>query len=205
MLRDEILPTEPMPVGAETTVEAVRAAILAERRMSLPATFLPVNSRRGITVEIAGGGAELALAWKTPVAPPPAAFTAQGHRAELAWPDGHPPSPGTHELVNDSGHGVARLTIEPNGETTVELAAGARAWYWVAIQRAEVDDADRFAWRSGSGARRPAEWHDGREARFEVALIAAAGAPRLDPVALCDAPTGWAIASDVRQAPAVAR
>ena len=207
LLVDAILPTEPMRVGSEAAVESMRAKALAERRAQLPETFGHASGRNGIAVEIDKVGASPPLRWRLPAGAESVAAAASGHRAELAWVSGRSPSLGIYELVDDRDRRFARVGIEANGEATVQIVTGARAWFWLAVEHAAVDEAGgtpatRFSWRRLSGAVLPSAGSAAHEARLDVALSTAAGEAKVDTVALLDAVTGWAMATEIKQAPA---
>ena len=206
LLVDAILPTEPERVGAESAVESTRAKALAARRAQLPETFGHASGRSGIAVEIGEVGASPPLRWRLPAGAESVAATAGGHRAELAWVSGHSPFPGIYELVDDRDRRFARLEIEANGEVTVQIVTGARAWFWLAVERAALDEtsstpATRFSWRRLSGAVLPSAGRDAQEARLDVALSTAADEAKVDTVALLDTATGWAMVTEIKQAP----
>lgn len=193
LLTDAILPTEPVRVGAESALEALRASLLAERRAQMPAAFSAVRGRRGFAVESAVGRG---LRWRLPAEAVSVATSAAGGRAEFSWTDGQTPARGVYELADESGRGVARLEVDASGETTVRLARGVHGWFWFAVDGAAAP----FVWRRLSDATRPSSWRqsaDARGARLDVPLAAPAGTTTVETIALFDPATGWALASRV--------
>ncbi len=192
LLGDTILPTAPMRAGAEITLDSVRAQMLAERRVQLPAAFTPVRGRRGLLVESDAGR----LRWQAKVGMSQVTMSANDWQAEISWPEGNPPA-GVYEAVDERGRGVARLEVADDRSLTVYLTEGTRGWLACAI----AGDVAAFNGRRFAGPGMPVGWRwsaDARGARVDIPLSVPADAAVVEAIALFDAASGWAAVSDIR-------
>jgi hypothetical protein len=136
-------------------------------------------------------------------------------RAEIAWFGGNPPANGRYLLCLGNGREVAKIAIEDGG-LVIEVAEHVRCWYWIAVEAVAGDVAGaaggraaRFDWQLEhggelpDGSRRNDRLRDGRTQRLDLPVDFRESTGLRDyAIVLTDRDTGWAIGSQIEEAPA---
>jgi len=192
LVQDLILPTRPVTAAEEEALDDMRRKLLADRASQMPASFRQPRVTGGFSVEypsaknpprwLDDSGAEIARA------------TARVDRAELSLPETASLRGRNYVLSYPGGSELARVTIDQAGVPVLKLAPGVRAWYSVEIEG--LPAAGGFDWRLLSGAALPASWVRTWQ-RLEIPLDATTTRVGNYGVALVDAKSGWALASDI--------
>lgn len=213
MVQDAILPTEPVRAGEDDAIERLRDQYYRERQGRIPASFKNPVLWNGVAVEVpsADRNAGGELRWRDAAS----GATVSGGRAEIAWSGGRPPAQGRYVLCQGDHRVIAEISVDAEG-MAIKAVEKARCWYWVAVEP-KADDLTgfnasqpaRFIWRLAQGgalpdtSRRDDRWLNGRTQRLDLPLDLRDGAKaQILPVVLVDRVTGWAIGSQIGQAPA---
>jgi hypothetical protein len=219
LVRAEILPTVPEQSGESDSIEQLREHYLHAQENRIPASFRNAGLWNGWTVEVSPG--ELAagpLRWSGGGGKEISGASVSGGRAEIAWSGGMPPSGGRYILCAGDGQ-ILVVIVADSGQIDVKTAEQVRCWYWVGVEPAAADSAElakgrseRFEWQTSGGAVLPGsikvEAPSGKAQMLRVDLPVdlrkgAAGRGAI-PVLLVDRATGWAIGSQIEEAPASA-
>lgn len=209
LVRDLVLPTQPVPEGEDDALEAMQAQFLKERKAQMPPTLRQPVTTSGLAFEFSSGVSP--RRWRDAAGAGIAGSTVQGNRAELAWAGAHAPR-GTDIMLDDAaGQEIVRVSLDQTGAPKITARTGVRTWYWVGIEHAPADAAalrpgpaePRLTWRllagtaDASGWPRDNRWRAGRGQRIDLPLGPTGVGPGRHVLALVDRITGWAIICDL--------
>lgn len=213
LVRDLILPTQPVPEGENDALEAMQANLLQERQAQMPPTFHQPVTTSGLAFEFRPdeAGPARPLRWRDAAGSVIAGSTVQGNRAELAWAGANAPR-GTDCVLSDAaGQEMVRVNLDQTGAPKITARPGVRTWYWVGIEHAPADTAalppapaePRLSWRLLAGTAdasdwpRDNRWRAGRGQRIDLPLGPTGVGPGRYALALVDPVTGWAMTCDI--------
>jgi hypothetical protein len=213
LVRDLILPTQPVPEGENDALETMQANLLRERKAQMPPTFHQPVTTSGLAFEFPSGetGPARPLRWRDAADAGIAGSTVQGNRAELAWTGANAPRGTDYVLGDAAGQEIVRVSLDQTGAPKITARPGVRTWYWVGIEHAPADAAalrsgqaePRLAWRLLSGTAdasvwpRDNHWRSGRGQRIDLPIGPTGVGPGSYALALVDPVTGWAIACNI--------
>ena len=214
LVEDVILPTQPVRVGEDDAIERLREQYLLERQGQIPASFREPVLWNGCAVEVSSADLTAAgpLRWRGASGPRTGSATVSGARAEVAWSGGTPPANGRYVLCRSDGREIASIAVD-QGTVVIRAADQVRCWFWVAVEPAAADSVAptgsqavaRFDWQLLPGAifpglsRRSDHWRNGRTQRLDLPVDFRVAA-RMG-ICLVDRISGWAIGSNIEQAP----
>lgn len=217
LVQDVILPTQPVRVGEDDAIERLREQYLSERQGQIPASFRNPVLWTGCAMEVSSADLTAAgqLRWRDASGPSVGSATVSGARAEIAWSGGTPPAHGRYVLWRGDGREIADIAVD-QGTVVIKVADQVRCWFWVAVEPAAADSVDptgsqaiaRFDWQLLPGAilpelsRRNDHWRNGRAQRLDLPVdFRDVAGSYIGPVLLVDRISGWAIGSNIEQAP----
>ena len=213
LVRDTIVPTQPMRLGQDDSTESLRQRLWNERQSLLPAVFQHPLLHQGCAFEIpttVAGGAP--PRWRDAAGVELAGGLVRGNRGEIAWSGGMPPRGACYVLSGPGGGALARVTVDQGGALVLQAADGVRGWYWVGFERAPTEDngptaaewTARLEWQLLDRAALPSAWQQdqrwlgGRGSRLDLRLDPQAGAQKTFHLALVDRVTGWGIVGTIK-------
>jgi hypothetical protein len=213
LIHDAILPTRPMPVGADDAVETTREKLLQEHQDRMPAAFRHPVTAGGFVLEFLAPKAVPGQApqWRDAAGGVPAGTSVRGHRAEVSWPGANPPRDLDLSLRRPDGVEMARVSVDADGAPCVSAIEEIRSWFWIGVEGgatetglvSPLEPSGRFAWRLASGGlvpdswRRDDGWRGGRGYRIELPMGEGTPGPAVDALALVDDLTGWALVGEI--------
>jgi hypothetical protein len=202
LMRDEILPTLPVPEGQAEELPALRQKRLIAQRTQMPVTIAAPKLWSGFVLDVStlSRGSSGSLRWRVESGGESAQSEVKDCRAEIAWAPTGPERGAVYVLGWPEGRVVARVSVEADGRLAVRAAAGVGTWYWIGVECAAAEQAGRFSWQQRSGAALPVEWsrddswRDGRGRRLEIPLRGTSKSKDRQGLALVDSLTDWALA-----------
>jgi hypothetical protein len=213
LVRDLVLPTQPVPEGEDDALEAMQANSLKERKAQMPPTFQQPVTTSGLAFEFSSDetGASRPLRWRDAAGAGIAGSMVQGNRAELAWAGANAPRGTDIVLADAAGQEIVRVSLDQTGSPKITARPGVRTWYWVGIEHAPADASalrpgpaePRLTWRFLAGTAdvstwpQDNHWRAGRGQRIDLPLGPTGVSPGRHALALVDPVTGWAIACDI--------
>lgn len=215
MVKETILPTQPMLLENEGAIEALRNKLRAEQLAKIPAILKQAPLLMGFTFVVAesrGPGGTPAAHWESADASALGQTEVHGNRAEVWWNSNHPPALSEFVLRCADGREIARVRLDREGLVLVASTSDARASLWFGVERpafpsgiSAVEPASRsLVWRARSGTTLPVAWtadeawtDDRRSLRVDLPLAAAA-AQTNHALALVEPDSGWALAFEVK-------
>lgn len=211
LLRDTILPTQPLRARDHESIDALRTRVFREHQRQIPPSFLPPDIHRGFAFDLPAFPSPSARPqWldDTGAASPDAVVN--GTHAELSWraPVGTSPPTTTFHLIAGRRE-LARVTIDANGDATAHTSADVIVWPWLAFHIADntapsTSDA-RFDWQVLRGPLAPVTWRhttnnqNPRSLRLDLIPPPAESGLRQRTLAVFDHTTGWALVSELEQ------
>jgi hypothetical protein len=202
LLGDAVLPTLPVPVGADDSVAALRDALLEQNRRALPASFREPGLSGGFIFLLPERDPSGAPEWEHASDARPAHARAGEREAEIGWREARP-SIGERSLLRSrDGRLLAEIGVERNGAITLHLARGVEPTYWVSVAVAPADSAQHFVWRSGDGSARNATTRsaagEARGYRLELPLTMRSGETVLRWLTLAAPDRGWGLTTQIQ-------
>ncbi|MDI1249122.1 MAG: hypothetical protein PSV13_09690, partial [Lacunisphaera sp.] len=213
LVRDLVLPTQPVPEGEDDALEAMQANFLKARKAQMPPTFRQPAMSSGLAFEFFSGetGPGRPLRWRDAAGAGIAGSMVQGNRAELSWAGANAPRGTDFVLADAAGQEIVRVSLDQTGAPTITARPDVRTWYWVGIEHAPADASalrpaqaePRLTWRLLAGTAdvsawpQDNHWRAGRGQRIDLPLGPAAVGPGRHALALVDPVTGWAITCDL--------
>jgi len=210
LVRDLVLPTQPVPEGEDDALETMQANLLQKRKAQMPTTFRqPVTTSSGLAFEFPSGetGPGRLLRWRDAAGVEVAGSTVQGNRAELAWAGANAPHGIDYVLSDAAGQEFVRVSLDQTGAPKITARPRVLSWYWVGIEHAPADATallseqaePRLSWRllagtaDASGWPQDNRWRAGRGQRIDLPIGPSGEGPGSYTLALVDRVTGWAI------------
>lgn len=171
----------------------------------MPGAFRTPRGRLGVVLEFAADTVTETLTW-TDEAGAPADRGTVGHgRAEIAWEPGQ--TEHVFRLRRADRSVLAEVRVTGSGrEFTVRTPDDTRTWLQLVVAASGAEpEVSALSWRTATGAPQPISWRVlDAEARAEAGVLiplgSQSGAVALQGCALFDAGSGWALATEVRQA-----
>ncbi len=196
VVRDIIVPTRPVPVTAGESVASLQDGLRRERLALMPRSFAQPRVRCGLAFEFSPDSSGPPK-WRVSGGSVPGS-TVDGNRAELDLPRPGSLRDETYVLCGGDGRDIARVSFDRAGEPELRVTHGARAWYWLGVEREPSDGP--YEWQLLSGGSLPGAWRQegalqgGRMQRLEVPLASSDGMGEPTRVALVDPATGLGVA-----------
>lgn len=213
LLRDLVLPTQPVPEGENDALEAMQANLLREREALMPPTFQQPTAASGLAFEFPSGetGPGRPTHWRDATGAEVAGSTVEGNRAELTWAGMNAPRGTNYVLGDAAGREIVRVSLDQTGIPKITTRPEVRAWYWIGIEHAPADATvlipgqaePRLVWRlhtgtaDASGWPRDNRWRAGRGQRIDLPLGPTGVGQGRYTLALVDPVTGWAIECNI--------
>lgn len=187
LLRDAILPTQPIRSGGSVDLAALRAAYWASQHAALPRALREGAIRVGIRLETP---ASAELQWRANSGDAALVTRHEPGATELLLPE--TPGPFAVVLLKD-GAVAAALRFDPADNVwTLRAAAGiAPAWFFAAAREPGAEA--RLSWRQISGEMLPAAAALSQTAAESRVSFAASPAEAKRFLAYFDRETGWAL------------
>ena len=207
LVRDAIVPTQPVAVGNFDTADTLRRKLLLERKAHMPETFKNHATHLGFVFVLPSLPAGGAFYWREVEGV--VKRTVDGNQAEITWPGDATPRGSIEVLLFPDGREAVCLTVKENGRISLKLADDVRGSMKLGVVCVISDEAEvaldkrhlsRFGWQV-NGVRRTTDELKSADLEhcISFALEKSRGA-RLE-VALADRITGWALVTHIQLRP----
>ena len=212
LVRDTIVPTLPVRVGEDDSVEPMRERFVREQKARMPDTFRHLSIMSGFVFEFPAAPDGGAYYWEDSPDFGMMKRTVSKNQEEVSWSGETLPREGSSVLVSGNGLEIVRLSVDQEGNVALKVLEGVRCSLWLSVLPAKTDEsvsapgerASRFGWlvnrvAFGTASRPGKPAPEPRDLRIAIPLELPKGL-RIE-AALSDRTSGWALVTKIQIQP----